>query len=87
MSPPGRLPIFMTHAPATTTKQGLAAYADHARLLGQEDPTVYAFVHEAMTALANLRGQSVDSLLGLCLQAGAVNLRVSTHIDTDIFYF
>jgi hydroxylamine reductase len=28
--------------------KGLAAYADHARILGQEDEAVYAFIYEAM---------------------------------------
>ena len=28
--------------------KGTAAYADHARILGQEDEAVYAFFHEAL---------------------------------------
>lgn len=36
-----------TSSPTSHT-QGLAAYADHARILGQEDERVYAFIHEAM---------------------------------------
>src|SRR5208337_4174475 len=31
--------------------KGIAAYADHAQILGQEDDAVYAFVHDALTAL------------------------------------
>jgi len=30
--------------------KGIAAYADHAQILGQEDDAVYAFVHEALVA-------------------------------------
>ncbi|MBW1852349.1 MAG: hydroxylamine reductase [Deltaproteobacteria bacterium] len=30
--------------------KGVAAYADHARILGQEDDTVYAFIHEGLAA-------------------------------------
>ncbi|MBN2218619.1 MAG: hypothetical protein JW719_14680, partial [Pirellulales bacterium] len=32
--------------------KGMAAYADHARVLGVEDDGVYAFIHEAMDFLA-----------------------------------
>jgi len=28
--------------------KGVAAYADHARILGQEDDTVYAYIHEGL---------------------------------------
>jgi hydroxylamine reductase len=33
-----------------TVIKGLAAYADHARILGQEDDAIYAFIYEAMAA-------------------------------------
>ena len=32
--------------------KGVAAYADHAQILGQEDDKVYAFVQEALAAIA-----------------------------------
>ena len=32
--------------------KGVCAYADHARILGQEDDKVYAFVHEGLAAIA-----------------------------------
>ncbi len=31
--------------------KGVAAYADHAQILGQEDEKVYAFIHEALAAM------------------------------------
>ena len=33
--------------------KGVAAYADHARILGQEDDAVYAFIHEGLAATLN----------------------------------
>ena len=30
--------------------KGVAAYADHAQILGQEDEKVYAFIHEGLAA-------------------------------------
>ena len=43
--------------------KGLAAYADHAAILGREDDTVYAFVHEAMAATLD-KGLSVEDYAG-----------------------
>ena len=42
--------------------KGLAAYADHAAILGREDDTVYAFVHEAMAATLD-KGLSVEDYI------------------------
>ncbi len=33
--------------------KGAAAYAEHARVLGHEDPALYAFFHEALASLTN----------------------------------
>lgn len=60
--------------------KGLAAYADHARILGQEDERVYAFVHEAMAATLD-ENLSVDDLVGLALKCGEVNLRAMELLD------
>jgi hydroxylamine reductase len=60
--------------------KGLAAYADHARILGQEDEAVYAFIHEAMAATLN-DTLSVDELVGLALKCGEVNLRAMELLD------
>lgn len=61
--------------------KGLAAYAWHARVLGQEDPAVYAFTAEALAALARSESD-VDTLIGLSLKAGEINLRVMELLDT-----
>ncbi len=51
---------------ACTNHQGLAAYADHARILGQEDPAVYAFVHEAMAVRDNYCASGSRLHLSFC---------------------
>ena len=60
--------------------KGLAAYADHAAILGQEDDAVYAFVHEAMAATLD-KGLSIDDYLGLVMKCGEVNLKVMELLD------
>ena len=60
--------------------KGVAAYADHARILGQEDEAVYAFIHEALAK--SLRTDlSVDEWVGLLLKCGEVNLRAMELLD------
>ncbi len=60
--------------------KGLAAYADHAQILGQEDEGVYAFVHEGLAA--TLDGSlGVDDLVGLALKCGEVNLKAMELLD------
>lgn len=60
--------------------KGLVAYAHHARLLGYEDESVYAFVHEAMHYLTTA-DQDMQRLLQYCLDAGKVNLTVMAMLD------
>lgn len=60
--------------------KGAAAYACHARLLGREDESVYAFMQEALTALAEDE-PSVDALLALSLRAGAMSVTVLALLD------
>jgi len=47
--------------------KGVAAYASHAAVLGQEDDTVYAFMHEALVATVN-KDLSLEDWIGLVLQ-------------------
>ncbi|MBN1125621.1 MAG: hydroxylamine reductase [Sedimentisphaerales bacterium] len=61
--------------------KGTAAYADHAMILGQEDPEVYAFFHEALDFLTTDKATEVDALLGMNLKCGEVNLRVMELLD------
>ena len=60
--------------------RGMAAYADHAQILGQEDEAVYAFLHEALVAIDG-KDLSVDDLVGLVLKCGEVNLRTMELLD------
>ena len=60
--------------------KGAAAYADHARILGQEDDAVYAFIHEAMAATLN-PDLGVDDYVGLALKCGEINLRAMELLD------
>ena len=59
--------------------RGLAAYADHAAILGQEDDAVYAYIHEAMAALTG--DMDLNSLVALALKCGEVNLRAMELLD------
>ncbi|MEN8141981.1 MAG: hydroxylamine reductase [Thermodesulfobacteriota bacterium] len=60
--------------------KGMAAYADHARIMGQEDDTVYAFVHEALAALIT-DGLSADDCVAAAMKCGEVNLRAMELLD------
>jgi hydroxylamine reductase len=60
--------------------KGVAAYADHAQILGQEDPAVYAFVQEALSALADEK-IALEAALTLVLKCGEVNLRAMELLD------
>ncbi len=60
--------------------KGVAAYADHARILGQEDDIIYAFIHEAMAATLN-KDLGADDFVGLVLKCGEINLRAMEILD------
>ncbi|MBP7275640.1 MAG: hydroxylamine reductase [Kiritimatiellae bacterium] len=60
--------------------KGMAAYADHALILGQEDPAVFAFFHEALAFIAEGPAE-VDALFAMVLRCGEVNLRVMELLD------
>ena len=60
--------------------KGIAAYADHAQILGQEDDAVYAFVHDALTALTK-NDIGLNDWIGLVLKCGEVNLRAMELLD------
>ncbi|MHB9132729.1 MAG: hydroxylamine reductase [Armatimonadota bacterium] len=61
--------------------KGMAAYADHAHVLGQDSDEVYGFVHEALDFLAR-DTYTVDELVGMALKVGEVNLTVMGLLDT-----
>jgi hydroxylamine reductase len=60
--------------------KGAAAYMDHARVLGKDDPELYAAFHEQ---LAYLNGDAFDAdeLTARCLKAGELNLKVMGLLD------
>ena len=60
--------------------KGMAAYADHDAVLGQEDDKVYAFFHQVMDWLYN-KPTDINELLGMVLKVGEVNLRVMELLD------
>lgn len=60
--------------------KGAAAYADHARILGHEDPDIYATFHEALDFLT-LADPTTDALLGWALKIGELNLTVMSLLD------
>ncbi|MEE4242654.1 MAG: hydroxylamine reductase [Desulfopila sp.] len=60
--------------------RGLAAYTDHAAILGQQDDTVYAFIHEAMATLTR-KDLALGDLVGLTLKCGEVNLKAMELLD------
>ena len=60
--------------------KGVAAYTDHAYILGQKDPKVFAFIHEALAATLN-DSLSVNDLVGLVLKCGEINLRAMELLD------
>jgi hydroxylamine reductase len=60
--------------------KGAAAYADHARVLGHEDPAVYATFHEGLDFLSR-DNPTTDELLGWAMKAGEVNLSVMGLLD------
>jgi hydroxylamine reductase len=61
--------------------KGVAAYADHAQILGQEDDNVYAFVQEALAAIAR-ENLDLNGWVGLVLKCGEINLRTMELLDT-----
>jgi len=60
--------------------KGMAAYADHARVLGLEDPAIYAFFHEALDFLAG-NPTDIGRLTETALKVGEVNLKVMELLD------
>jgi len=60
--------------------KGMAAYADHAQILDQEDDNVYAFFHEALNFLAE-EPLDVGELTAMVFKCGEVNLRIMELLD------
>ncbi len=60
--------------------KGVAAYADHALILGKEDDVVYAFMHEALAAMTR-KDLVLNDWIGLAMKCGEVNLKVMELLD------
>ena len=60
--------------------RGVAAYADHAAILGQQDESVYAFLHEALAATCD-PALGLNDWVGLALKCGEVNLKAMELLD------
>jgi hydroxylamine reductase len=60
--------------------KGIAAYADHARILGQKDDIVYAFMHESLDAMTR-KDLPLNNWLERVLKCGEVNLRAMELLD------
>ena len=59
--------------------KGIAAYADHAAVLGKEDPDIYAFVFKALAATT--KDLPVPELINLVLECGNVAVKTMALLD------
>lgn len=60
--------------------KGVAAYADHAQILGQEDEKIYSFVQEALATILR-ENLDLNGWIGLVLKCGEINLRTMELLD------
>jgi len=60
--------------------KGISAYADHAHILGYNDDSIYAFVHEGLAAMLR-KDLGLNDWLGLVLRCGEVNLKTMELLD------
>ena len=60
--------------------KGIAAYYDHAAILGQSDPAVPAFVYEALATLL-VEGLTVEQCVPVAMKAGEINLKAMELLD------
>ncbi|MEZ4525546.1 MAG: hydroxylamine reductase [Desulfobacterales bacterium] len=60
--------------------KGVAAYADHAAILGQTDDAVFAFIQEAMAATLD-KSKTADEYVGLVMKCGEINFRAMELLD------
>ena len=59
--------------------KGVAAYADHAAILGKESDDVYGFLMEALASTT--KDLSTDEMIGLVLKAGEIAVRTMALLD------
>lgn len=59
--------------------KGIAAYADHAAVLGYEDDGIYGFLMEALASTT--KDLSVDAMIGLVMKAGETSVNTMALLD------
>ena len=59
--------------------KGIAAYSDHAAVLGQEDKDIYGFAMEALASTT--RDLSVDDMVGMVMKAGETAVKAMALLD------
>ncbi len=59
--------------------KGIAAYADHAAVLGHEDPAIYDFLFEGLASTT--QDLSVDEMVGLVMKAGEIAVTTMALLD------
>ena len=60
--------------------KGIAAYADHAEILGQTDDAVYKFMEEALAAI-DRTDIPLNDWVGLAMKTGETNIRAMELLD------
>jgi hydroxylamine reductase len=60
--------------------KGVSAYSDHAQILGQEDDSVYAYVHEGLAAIQR-DDLSLDQWVDMALRCGAAAVKAMELLD------
>ena len=59
--------------------KGIAAYADHAAVLGQEKEEIYGFIMEALASTT--KDLSVDDMIGMVMKAGETSVSTMALLD------
>ena len=60
--------------------KGVSAYADHAQILGQEDESVYRYVHEGLAAIQD-NDMGLDEWVNMALKCGEAAYRAMELLD------
>lgn len=59
--------------------KGIAAYADHAAILGQENDDIYSFIMQALASTT--KDLSVDEMIGVVMKAGETAVNTMALLD------
>lgn len=59
--------------------KGISAYADHAAILGYEDPSIYGFLFKGLEATT--KDLSADELVGLVMECGQTAVKTMALLD------